>query len=189
MNKDNAIENNINSHFDSIYVQYYSRMLRFATEYVGSEADAENIVQDIFLYLWERRDSTEIHTNMGSYLFTLVKNKCLDYLRHQTVVEEYNQEYAYKYSALELLNQQFNSEEEFEGIIKRAIDKLPERCKEIFIKNRLEGKKYREIANDMAISENTVENQMSIALKKLRHELRNYLSILLISTIVLLFVC
>ncbi|EEC96930.1 sigma-70, region 4, partial [Parabacteroides johnsonii DSM 18315] len=102
-----------------------------------------------------------------------------DYLRHKVVAEEYKQELTFKLLALEQLNYTFTSEEDIEKVIANAIDKLPERCREIFLKSRIEGMKYREIADELDISMNTVENQMSIALRKLRIELKDYLPLLL----------
>ena len=81
--------------------------------------------------------------------------------------------------SLEQLNYTFSSEEEIEKVIANAIDKLPERCREIFLKSRIEGMKYREIAEELNISANTVENHIAIALKKLRVELKDYLPLLL----------
>lgn len=168
----------IEKDFDKIYVMYFSRMHRFAKEYVLFDEDAENIVQDVFLQLWEKKDVLDIQVNLIAYLFALVKNRCLDYLRHKVVAEEYKQELAVKLSALELLDSSFTSDDDIEGLVRSSIDKLPGRCREIFIKSRIEGKRYREIADEMNLSVNTVENQMSIALKKLRVELRDYLSLL-----------
>lgn len=108
-----------------------------------------------------------------------MKNRSLDYLRHKVVAEEYKQELTFKLLALEQLNYTFTSEEDIEKVIANAIDKLPERCREIFLKSRIEGMKYREIADELDISMNTVENQMSIALRKLRIELKDYLPLLL----------
>ncbi len=171
---------NLHSNFDKIYVAYFSRMHRFAKEYVVSEADAENIVQDVFMLLWEKRDVLDIKVSLVAYLFSLVKNKSLDYLRHQAVAEDFNQELQAKLSALEMLNNAFSSDEDVEQIISKAINTLPDRCREIFIKSRVEGKKNREIAEEMGISVNTVENQMGIALKKLRIELKDYLPLLIV---------
>jgi len=161
--------------FDKVYVLYFSRMHRFAKEYVLTDEDAENIVQDIFMQLWEKRDVLNVQINLASYLFSLVKNRCLDYLRHKVVVEEYQKELSLKLVALEQLDYNLSSEDDIERIITNAVDKLPERCREIFMKSRLEGKKYKEIAEELNISVNTVETQMSIALKKLRVELKDYL--------------
>lgn len=177
-NKDN-LKRDIRSNFDKIYITYYFRMFRFAKEYVLSDEDAENIVQDVFLLLWEKRDIVDIQISLLSYLFSLVKNKCIDHIRHQIIIEEYQQELKAKLSSLELLNCTFASEEDIEKIVREAIDKLPVRCREIFLKSRIEGKKNREIADELNISVSTVENQMTIALKKLRTELKDYLPLLL----------
>ena len=92
MSKPISIEGSIQNNFDRIYVTYYSRMLRFAREYVLFEEDAENVVQDVFLLLWEKREVLDIQISLVSYLFSLVKNRSLDYLRHKVVAEEYKQE-------------------------------------------------------------------------------------------------
>lgn len=167
------------NHFDHIYVTYYPRMIRFARAYVVFDDDAENIVQDVFLLLWEKREVLDLNVSLVPYLFTLVKNKCLDFIRHKTVSDEYAKEFQAKQLALEQLNYTFSSEEDIEQIVATAMNKLPERCREIFIKSRVEGKKYKEIADELNISVNTVENQISIALKRLRVELKDYIPLLL----------
>lgn len=169
----------VRNNFDKIYVLYYSRMLRFAKEYVLFDEDAENIVQDVFLLLWEKREVLDIQISLVSYLFALVKNKSLDYLRHKVIADEYKQELSAKLTALELLNYSFTSDEEIEQILMTAINKLPERCRQVFLKSRIEGKKNREIANELNLTVSTVENQMTIALRKLRVELKDYLPLLL----------
>lgn len=169
----------VRNNFDKIYVLYYSRMFRFAKEYVLFDEDAENIVQDVFLLLWEKREVLDIQISLVSYLFALVKNKSLDYLRHKVIADEYKQELSAKLTALELLNYSFTSDEEIEQILMTAINKLPERCRQVFLKSRIEGKKNREIANELNLTISTVENQMTIALRKLRVELKDYLPLLL----------
>ena len=169
----------VRNNFDKIYVLYYSRMFRFAKEYVLFDEDAENIVQDVFLLLWEKREVLDIQISLVSYLFALVKNKSLDYLRHKVIADEYKQELSAKLTALELLNYSFTSDEEIEQILMTAINKLPERCRQVFLKSRIEGKKNREIANELNLTVSTVENQMTMALRKLRVELKDYLPLLL----------
>lgn len=145
--------------------------------------DAENIVHDVFLTLWERKEEIEISFTLTTYLFTLVKNRCLNFLRHKLIEEEYNsqmkEELGFKLYALEAFDYSYQSEEELQEIIRRALDTLPERCREIFIKSRIEGLKYKEISDELGISVNTVENQMVTALKKLRVALKDYLPLLL----------
>ena len=121
----------------------------------------------------------DIQISLVSYLFALVKNKSLDYLRHKVIADEYKQELSAKLTALELLNYSFTSDEEIEQILMTAINKLPERCRQVFLKSRIEGKKNREIANELNLTVSTVENQMTIALRKLRVELKDYLPLLL----------
>ena len=73
--------------FSKIYLIYFPKLVRFAREYVVSIEDAENIVQDIFMYLWEHRDMLESLTNLNAFLFTLAKNRCIDFYRHQTFID------------------------------------------------------------------------------------------------------
>jgi RNA polymerase sigma-70 factor (family 1) len=182
----------VRENFDSIYINNFSRLFLFAKEYVLFDEEAENIVQDIFLMLWEKREALRVDVSLTAYLFTLVKNKCIDFLRHQMVEQmysenvkhEYNEELNVKLFALESFDHNFSSEEDIETLLRNAIDKLPERCRLIFIKSRIEGKKYKEIAEELNLSVNTVEGQISIALKKLREELKDYLPLLLF-----LFIC
>ena len=165
--------------FEKLYKLYYPKMFAFAKNYVPANEDAENIVQDVFLLLWEKREVLDIQISLVSYLFALVKNKSLDYLRHKVIADEYKQELSAKLTALELLNYSFTSDEEIEQILMTAINKLPERCRQVFLKSRIEGKKNREIANELNLTVSTVENQMTIALRKLRVELKDYLPLLL----------
>lgn len=167
----------LQDNFDQIYLLYYARMFRFAKEYVVSDEEAENIVQDVFMKLWEKRDVLNIQISLISYIFSLVKNQCLDFLRHQAVVKEAENTLYLKLVALEQLNYSFPTEEDVELLLMNAIDSLPERCREIFMKSRIEGKKYKTIADELNISVNTVENQIGIALKKLRVQLKDYLSL------------
>lgn len=173
------IQNNI----EQIYKLYYPKMFSFAKNYVLENEEAENIVQDVFVVLWEKKDEIEVTVSLTTYLFTLVKNRCLNFLRHKLLEEEYNtqlkEELNFKLYSLESFDYSYQSEQELQEIIQRALDNLPERCREVFIKSRIEGLKYKEISEELGISVNTVENQMVTALKKLRGELKQYLPLFL----------
>ena len=161
-------------------------MKRFAKEYVFLEEDAENIVQDVFLQLWENREIIGMPLNLVAFLFTATKNKCLDHMKHQKVVSKATRILMDKQKltmemnleALETFNQSVFADN-VETILSNAIDSLPEKCREIFIKSRLEGKKHKEIAFELNISTHTIEAQMNIALKKIRSQLKNYLPLLI----------
>jgi len=169
--------------FSDIYLTYYSKLIRFAKEYVLVNEEAENIVQDVFLRLWERQDNNYLIENMNAYLFRLVKNKCLDHLRHKISAEKCNRrvqdsfeiEMNLKIQSLDRFDDSYLLENKIEEILSDAINGLPPKCREIFLSSRIEGLKYREISERFNISVNTVENQMSIALKKLRIKLKDHL--------------
>ena len=173
--------------FEEIYLNYFPRLLRFAQEYVPDKEDAENITQDVFMTLWERRDDWKIHISLANYLFILIKNRCIDHLRRKRhadagkrqMQESFHYEQQMKIYSLEALDQALISDSDIEQIIARAIDSLPPKCREIFILNKIDGKKYREIAEKLHISVSTVENQMSIALRKLREQLKDYMPVFL----------
>lgn len=173
--------------FEEIYISYFSRMKYFALEYVLSEEDAENIVQDVFTELWERKELLTYNINLVAFLFTSIKNRCIDHLRHRVIVrdavnqiqEEYQVTLKVKLASLELFDQSLLSEQDIEKIVSEVINSLPEKCREIFIKSKIEGKKQKDIASEMNISLKTVENQMNIAYKKLKSELKDYLPLLL----------
>ncbi|RGY94117.1 RNA polymerase sigma-70 factor [Parabacteroides sp. AM58-2XD] len=162
-------------------------MTRFSQAYVIAEEDAENIVQDIFLYLWEHPEVFRTIDNMDAFLFTLVKNRCLNFLKHSLYINEKKRtletaeekEMQMNLYSLQQFDESFLTISEVENLIDEVIGKLPERCREIFILSRMEGLKYKEIAERLDISVNTVENQMSIALRKLKVELKDYLPLLL----------
>lgn len=169
--------------FERIYITHYSRMKRFAQEYVIREEDAENIVHDVFLYLWEQDLLLLTHTNLFAYLFTMLKNRCIDFLRHETIVrntvkklqDDYIRTLQMKLDSLESFDELIFSEPDMEAVVQKAIDSLPERCREIFVLSKIEGKKQKEIAKALNISIKTVENQMAIAYKKLAKLLKGYI--------------
>lgn len=182
-NEKNLISNS--SVFSDIYISYHARLVRFAKEYVIINEDAENIIQDVFLKLWERQDTLYLIENMNAYLFKLVKNRCMDHLKNKLSSEKYNKsvqnsfemEMILKIQALDKFNDIFFAEKNIEEAVKDAINSLPKKCRKIFLLSRNEGLKYREISENLNISVNTVENQMSIALKKLRIKLKDYISV------------
>ncbi|RGP18186.1 RNA polymerase sigma-70 factor [Parabacteroides gordonii] len=173
--------------FENFYITWYSRVKYFARDYVLSEEEAENITQDVFLEFYQKRDSLDFHINIIAYLFTSVKNKCIDYLRRKLLEqeaaakmqEEFDLSFRMKFDSLEAFNLEGLSEDNIKNIIEKALESLPERCREIFVMSKIEGKKQKEIAEDLGVSVKTIECQMTIAYKKLREELKNYLPLLL----------
>lgn len=176
----NNLKNSAN--FEDIYVSFYPRLKRFAQEHVVNEEDAENIVQDVFLDLWERRAFVSSSINLTSYLFTNIKNKCIDFLRHRMVMqntankmqEEYELALQMKFQSLQAFDEHIFSNADMEAVIADAIQSLPEKCRRIFVMNKIEGKKQKTIAEELDISIHTVESQMAIAYRKLKEILKDY---------------
>lgn len=166
--------------FSELYLMYYPKLVRFAKEFVVLEEDAENITQYVFTDLWERRDAIDHIENVNAYLFRLVRNRCLDYLKHKVFEQKYAEnvqasfeiELNLKLQSLDRFDVSDISEgNETERLVRDAINSLPKRCRDIFLLSRMKGLKYREISEKLGISVNTVECQMGIALKKLRVKL------------------
>lgn len=166
--------------FSDIYVEYYSKLKRFAFGFVNDEPDAENLVHDVFLDLWNRQEEFDRINNINAYMFRLVRNRCLDHIKHRNTEQQYalgvNFLADYYVSALDSFNVTDIFMSDLEKDVEFAISSLPKRCREVFSMSRFEGKKYREIADALGISENTVEIQMGIALKKLKEKLAKYVN-------------
>ncbi|MDR2469357.1 MAG: RNA polymerase sigma-70 factor [Tannerella sp.] len=182
-------EKTFRDNFEQIYLSRYAGMVRFAEEYVCNREDAENIVQDAFTELWEtRRHYLGKMRHPLAFLFTSVKNRCIDCLRHRIVVreaetklqEEYRLYMQMKFDSLEILDEELlASETAIDARVSRAIESLPDKCREIFIKSKFEGMKQSRIADELGISIHTVETQMGIAYRKLKNELKDCLPLFL----------
>jgi RNA polymerase sigma-70 factor (ECF subfamily) len=173
--------------FERLYLLYYPKLVRFSKEYVLMEEDAENIVQDVFLMIWEQRCSLDYIQNLNAFLFRLVKNKCIDFLRRkimitekkQTIQNSWMREYEYNLYSMEQFDENSLAEAEIDKIIQEVIQSLPDKCREIFILSRFEGMSHLKIADKYDISSSTVNNQITVVMKKLREKLKDFLSLIL----------
>lgn len=150
-----------------LFKKHCQPLLNFSQRIVYETETAENIVQDVFLKVWENRKSLKLGTSIKSYLFTITRNESLKYQRHQTVVREFEETVRDLHSSVETPDEQL-IESELESYIHKAIDLLPEKRREIFMMNRFDELTYKEIAEVLNISLKTVETQMGRALKRLR---------------------
>lgn len=160
--------------FDEIYLIYYPRLFLFALKLTGSREESEEIIQDVFIRLWQKEGLLEIKYSIRAYLFRAVHNACFDYLKKQknqrkiTYADFTNVDKFFDFQDPILL-------EELELAIKKSIDMLPNQCKKVFMMHRYEDLSYRKIAHNLNISIKTVETQISRAIKSLRKSMIEYL--------------
>jgi len=157
--------------FAQIYKRYAEKLAGFAGSKLYSLDDARDILHDIFVKLWEGREQLHITSNLQSYLFAVVRHRVVDKIRRNVTREEYalaTQSLAVFYS--EDAGKQLEAKE-LRQTIDHSLDQLSPRIKEIYLMSREEGLSNREIAEKLSLSEQTVKNQLSAALKHLRQTL------------------
>jgi RNA polymerase sigma-70 factor (family 1) len=166
--------------FEETFRKYYQSLCNYANSILKEMDEAEEVVQNLFLSIWEKRSDLEINISLKSYLYRAVHNHCLNRIKHLKVREEYQQYAVNFYDASYESVSQTVMKNELETKIEEAIKKLPEQCRLIFRMSRFEELKYHEIAEQLELSPKTVENQIGKALKILRVELAEYLPLIII---------
>lgn len=166
--------------FEMLFRTYYQPLCNYAYTFLQDRQDAEEIVQSTFLMVWEKKNELAIRTSVKPYLYAMVRNACLNALKHEKIKQRHAGE------ELATAERSYDSvahivaTNELEFRIKEAIDELPEQCRMVFKLSRFEELKYSEIAEQLGISIKTVENHMGKALKIMRDRLRDYLPIILV---------
>ncbi len=157
--------------FETLFRSSYASLVKYAGTLIKDKDTAEEIVQDLFFRLWQNKENLKIESSLNGYLFRSVHNKCLHHIEHMKVVEKH---------AREMINEPDQNDEnpseileygELQEKIARILERLPERCGQIFCMNRFDGMKYTEIAEKLSISVKTVEANMGKALKEFRRAL------------------
>jgi RNA polymerase sigma-70 factor (ECF subfamily) len=153
--------------FEQLFKKYYHALWRHSVKYIPDSHMAEEIVQEFFIYLWENQKTLTLPNSVAVYFHVAIKNRCLNYLKkrvHLSIpMEETTDIIGYEPDELAV--------EELSQAMEEAIQRLPEKCKLIFLLSRQSRFSYKEIAGHLAISIKTVESQIGIALKKLREHL------------------
>ena len=145
----------------------------FANSIIHNAGDADEIVNDVFLSIWEKRELLQLDESLKNYLFTAVKNRCLNHLKKARLpFSEMPDEVMAVSNDAGALHQMEGREAEMQ--IQVLIDKLPTKCRQVFLLSRLYELSYKEIAAVMDITPKTVENQIGIALKYLKESLSAY---------------
>jgi len=155
--------------FNSLYKEYSGRLYRFAVGYLKSDEEAEELVQEVFTIIWEKRKELKEELSFKSFLFTIAFNIIRKHFRTKTYMSEY-----FKSGTNDDLDTQTSDKISYDSLYKyinELVDQLPERRRSIFIKSRFEGHTIMEISKELNISHKTVENQLTDALKFIRTNL------------------
>ncbi len=166
--------------YEQLFDNWYEPLCRYAYSILRDMDDAEDIVQRTFCKLWDQRENLNIQSSINSYLYRMVHNDCLNNIHQQTNRKEHNLNYiSTMNSSADSVNEHLEAGE-LQIAINRALEKLPPQCKRVFEMSRIEQLSYSEIATQLNISTNTVENHISKALKLLRIELKEFLTLCLL---------
>ncbi|MDR1344927.1 MAG: RNA polymerase sigma-70 factor [Tannerellaceae bacterium] len=163
--------------FSSLFRTYYKDLVLFGSAYIPNRTICEDIVQSVFLKLWNDRETLEITTSFKSYLLTAVKNSCLDEIRHRNIVHEH-ESYALTFQLRnDIDTESYVLYSDLRSHLTEALSKLPATYREAFEMNRFEGLKYKEISARLNVSERTVEVRIGKALLLLRQHLKDFLGL------------
>ena len=164
--------------FEALFRAHFASLCAFVSRMVGSRAVAEELVQEVFLYLWEHRATWSAHTSVRTYLFTCARNATLNYRRREKLEERATHSDEGTIALFTRTQLEIEREvalAEFERAVKRAIAQLPQRCGEVYALSREQYLSYAEIGDVLGISPKTVEVHMGRAFKLLRKHLAPYL--------------
>lgn len=182
MIQDSLILDNISFEltFERLFKSHFKALHAYAYSIIQEAAMAEEMVQNVFCRLWEKREETVFNQSAKAYLYRSVHNECLNYLKHQKVKSRY-QIFATQNTESIENGGAYTEHKELHKHLIEAMNELPEQCRTIFQMSRFEDMKYREIAEQMGLSIKTIENQMGKALKILRSKLIDFLPLIIFS--------
>ena len=165
--------------FEELFRSYFTPLCSFAQKFVQDADEAKDIVHQVFINLWNKRDVIDVNTSLKSYLFQGVQNRSLNFIRDNKKLVKFDTPQNEAELGTYLDSTDHLESAEAEARINEALDRLPDKCREIFLMNRFDNMKYREIAEKLKISIKTVETQMSRALKALRNDLSDMISVII----------
>ncbi|SMG21389.1 RNA polymerase sigma-70 factor [Arenibacter troitsensis] len=176
------LKNNKEEAFDCIFRRYYKGLCAYASNYVYDLDQAQSLVQDCFVKLWDNRDRADSIVSLPAYLSRMVRNRCIDHIRQVKSLDKLHE----KLELEEFVTNAENSllSREFEELLVKAISTLPKKSKMAFEYSRFENLTYKEIGVKMNISSKAVEALLSRALKLLRKDLQPYFTVVIVAVVV-----
>jgi len=177
-----AIEKDEERAFRELFFTFHQPLCKFAARYIYSAHLAEEVVQEVFGQVWEKRKKLDPEQSIKALLYQSVRNKTLDFQRRRKTEQKYLDKLKHDRSTTtEHPEVTLQEKTRFEAAAKQAIKELPERGHRIYMLSRKDGLTYKEIAQVLDISPKTVESHMSRSLKKLRKKLKPYLTVILLA--------
>lgn len=166
--------------FEQLFHAYCEELVRYATTILKDADEAQDVVQHLFVTLWTKRDTLQVNSSLKSYLYRSVYNSSLNRIKQVSTQQKHEEYLGYVAHSYGSAASAVLESKEVQSAIDNAIAALPDQCRLIFTMSRFEGKKYRQIADELQLSVKTIENQMGKALKHMREQLQTYLPSLII---------
>lgn len=170
--------------FEKLFKEHYQMLLKVASFLLQDTEQAEEIVHDVFMNVWQKRQNINPEASFRNYLITAVRNRCFNHLKAKKKTQSINDEEIW---VEELVADTYTDTQaqvkDVQKAIDNAVEKLPQQCRLIFQLSRYENMSYKEIAAALDLSPKTIENQIGRALKALRTDLKDFLPLFLISII------
>lgn len=165
--------------FEILFRHYYPGLVIYASKFVQGRSEAEEIVQEFFIRLWEKHHKIKSSSTLKSYVFQSVKNSSLNFIRDKKVSLPIFEELVQSSNSELIFNPDLYVASELQQKIESAVNSLPEKCREVFLMSRFRNMKNDEIAQELNISKRTVETHISNAIKVLKTELKEFLMLLI----------
>jgi len=173
-----SLKEGLPSAYEELFKQTFPRMVGYCKLFIQDKAQANDLVQECFVKLWEKRDTLKISQSVESLLFVMLRNRCLNYLRDQklhhaeksiNLVEENELQHLYQ---LDFTGKEEKSmEEQLLEAIHKSVENLPEKRRLVFLKAKVEGKKNKEVAEELGITVKSVEKHLHQAKEQIRQEM------------------
>ncbi len=159
--------------FEVLFKRHYKPLCRRVNSMLNDEEATEDVVQQLFIKIWESRETLQTPDSVAAYLFTAARNRALNYIKSQSRKSSNETPLTHLHDEADNRTEELMDAKELQKALYAAIDALPEKRREVFVLSRFEGKSYKEIAEIMQISVKTVEAQMGKALSTLREFIKN----------------
>ena len=176
-----AVQENDPFAFERIFRKYYKALCGYVLGILGDEGQAEDVVQEVFIYFWEHREELKVENSLRAYVYTSVRHRALKLLQKQALIQKHSSKLT-EFVEYMLSTEYTFEEEKAISKMKEVLQELPQQCLKVFLMSNLEEKKYSEIADELGISINTVKSHITKAYRMIRQQIP-----LDLSTILLLF--